>query len=50
MGKALFYRQLETGLKAAYDDATDVITCNFMHWDATEGIAAFIEKRAPHWR
>ena len=49
MGKALFYRQVETGLKAAYDDAADVMACNFMHRDATEGVAAFIEKRAPHW-
>ena len=49
MGKTLFYRQVETGLKAAYDDAADVMACNFMHRDATEGVAAFIEKRAPHW-
>ena len=50
MGKALFYRQVETGLKAAYDDAADVMTGNFLRHDAAEGVSAFIEKRAPLWR
>lgn len=49
MGKALFYRQVEKGLAAAYDDAADVMACNFAQPDATEGIAAFIGKRAPRW-
>ena len=49
MGKALFYRQIELGLAAAYDDAAAVMACNFMHADATEGVSAFIEKRKPSW-
>lgn len=48
-GKALFYRQLEAGLEAAYADASTTIACNFMAPDAQEGVAAFIEKRPPNW-
>ena len=48
-GKALFYRQIEGGLAAAYDDAAGVMARNFVHRDTTEGIAAFIEKRPPVW-
>jgi enoyl-CoA hydratase/carnithine racemase len=47
MGKALFYRQMESGIEAAYEDASRTIACNFAHADAQEGIAAFIEKRKP---
>jgi enoyl-CoA hydratase/carnithine racemase len=50
MGKALFYRQMETGIEAAYQDAAATITCNFMQQDAQEGIAAFLEKRKPDWK
>ena len=49
MGKALFYRQLETGLEAAYQDASATISCNFMQAEAREGVAAFLEKRKPLW-
>ncbi len=49
MGKALFYRQLETGLAAAYQDASATISCNFMQAEAREGVAAFLEKRKPRW-
>jgi len=49
MGKALFYRQLDAGLEAAYRDASTTITCNFMHPVAAEGVDAFIEKRPPKW-
>lgn len=48
-GKALFYRQLDAGLEAAYADASTTIACNFMAPDAQEGVAAFIEKRPPNW-
>ena len=50
MGKALFYRQLETGIAAAYDDAGQTMACNMMDEAALEGVQAFIEKRAPDWR
>jgi enoyl-CoA hydratase/carnithine racemase len=49
MGKALFYRQMESGIEAAYEDASRTIACNFAHPDAEEGVAAFIEKRKPGW-
>lgn len=49
LGKALFYRQLETGLGPAYADASRTIACNFADPAASEGIAAFLEKRAPRW-
>jgi enoyl-CoA hydratase/carnithine racemase len=49
MGKTLFYRQLETGIEAAYQDASATIACNFALPDAQEGIGAFLEKRKPNW-
>jgi enoyl-CoA hydratase/carnithine racemase len=50
LGKALFYRQLETGIQAAYDDAATTMACNMMDADALEGVQAFIDKRPPDWR
>jgi enoyl-CoA hydratase/carnithine racemase len=50
MGKALFYRQLETGIEAAYADAGETMACNMMDEAALEGVQAFIDKRAPNWR
>jgi enoyl-CoA hydratase/carnithine racemase len=49
MGKALFYRQLETGIAAAYEDAGRTMACNMMNAAALEGVQAFIEKRKPAW-
>ena len=49
MGKALFYRQLETGIAAAYTDAVQTMACNMMDESALEGVQAFIDKRAPAW-
>ena len=49
MGKALFYRQLELGLEAAYDDAAQTMACNMMDGSALEGVQAFIDKRPPRW-
>ncbi len=49
MGKALFYRQLEQGIAAAYDDAARTMACNMMDPDALEGVQAFIDKRKPDW-
>ena len=49
MGKALFYRQLEAGIAAAYVDASQTMACNMMEEAALEGVQAFIDKRAPDW-
>jgi enoyl-CoA hydratase/carnithine racemase len=48
-GKALFYRQIEVGMAAAYEDAGQTMACNMMDESALEGVRAFIEKRAPNW-
>ncbi|MDE2275008.1 MAG: enoyl-CoA hydratase [Burkholderiales bacterium] len=50
LGKALFYRQLETGIAAAYEDAGRTMACNMMDGSALEGVQAFIDKRPPDWR
>jgi len=50
LGKALFYRQLETGIEAALADAGRTMACNMTHESAQEGVQAFIEKRPPDWR
>ncbi|MES2098778.1 MAG: enoyl-CoA hydratase [Pseudomonadota bacterium] len=50
LGKQLFYRQLETGIEAAYADAAQTMACNMMDDSALEGVQAFIEKRPPDWR
>ncbi|SFO69395.1 Enoyl-CoA hydratase/carnithine racemase [Variovorax sp. OK605] len=50
LGKALFYRQLETGIEAALADASQTMACNMMDESALEGVQAFIEKRPPHWK
>ena len=49
MGKALFYRQLEGGIAAAYEDAARTMACNMMDESALEGVQAFIDKRPPRW-
>lgn len=50
MGKQLFYRQMEAGLDAAYQLATETMACNMMCEDAGEGIDAFMAKRKPEWK
>ena len=50
MGKALFYRQIETGIDAAYVDAAHTMACNMMDDSALEGVQAFIDKRPPDWQ
>ena len=49
MGKQLFYRQLEKGIAASYDDAGATMACNMMDDAALEGVQAFIEKRPARW-
>lgn len=48
-GKGLFYRQLETGIEAAYQLAGQTMACNMMYDSALEGVQAFIDKRKPNW-
>jgi enoyl-CoA hydratase/carnithine racemase len=49
MGKGLFYRQIESGTEAAYEDALQTMACNMMDADALEGVQAFLDKRAPRF-
>jgi enoyl-CoA hydratase/carnithine racemase len=49
LGKRAFYRQLEMGLEDAYRFTTEVIVDNALGGDFEEGLAAFLEKRAPTW-
>ena len=50
MGKQLFYRQLETGIAAAYAEAGRTMACNMMEPETLEGVQAFIDKRPPDWK
>jgi enoyl-CoA hydratase/carnithine racemase len=50
MGKALFYRQLEKSIGAAYGDAAQTMACNMMDDAALEGVQAFIDKRPATWQ
>lgn len=49
-GKDMFYKQLDMSVEDAYDYASDVMTCNMMADDVSEGIDAFIEKRQAIWK
>ena len=49
-GKRLFYAQVEKSVEAAYELANEVMACNMISEDAAEGVAAFVEKRAPVWK
>jgi len=49
LGKQLFYRQVESGTAAAYEDAGRTMACNMMEPATLEGVQAFIEKRKPDW-
>jgi enoyl-CoA hydratase/carnithine racemase len=48
-GKAMFYRQQDMTQSDAYEFAGEVMARNMMEEDATEGIAAFLQKRPPAW-
>ncbi len=50
LGKRAFYAQLEAGLRDAYRQAGETMTCNLGYADAAEGIDAFVGKRPPRWR
>lgn len=50
LGKRAFYQQLELPEQEAYARACQTMAANALTEDAQEGIAAFLEKRAPEWR
>ncbi|HKQ26071.1 MAG TPA: enoyl-CoA hydratase [Burkholderiales bacterium] len=49
-GKRMFYKQIEMGMDAAYEYASEVMACNMMAEDVGEGIDAFAQKRTPNWK
>ena len=49
-GKAGLIAQAEAPLDVAYEAATRIMLENLLAADATEGIAAFVDKRAPRWK
>ena len=50
IGKDAFWTQIELDEHRAYDVGRSVMVKNALTADAQEGIAAFVEKRAPAWR
>ncbi len=44
-GKRLFYRQLEMGVEAAYQLASQTMACNMLEADACAGIDGFINRK-----
>ncbi len=49
LGKRAFYAQLELSQPDAYRSTQECMVANSLAADAQEGIAAFLEKRAPRW-
>lgn len=49
IGKRAFYDQMQMPIEAAYAHAGAVMVENMLFRDTEEGIAAFIDKRAPDW-
>jgi enoyl-CoA hydratase/carnithine racemase len=49
IGKRAFYEQIEQPLDVAYALAAKAMVDNLAERDSAEGIAAFLEKRQPHW-
>jgi enoyl-CoA hydratase/carnithine racemase len=49
IGKLAFQEQIDRDLKDAYEYCNQVMVNNMMAGDASEGIAAFLEKRVPKW-
>jgi len=50
IGKRAFYSQVDRTEDAAYERCAPVMAENALAHDAQEGMAAFLEKRAPVWR
>ncbi|MBV8067779.1 MAG: enoyl-CoA hydratase [Candidatus Eremiobacteraeota bacterium] len=49
LGKAAFYAQIDLDQARAYDYTKAVMTSNALEPNASEGIAAFLERRTPKW-
>jgi len=50
MGKELFYSQIEHGIEAAYEMATETMVSNMKLPETKEGLQAFIDKKPmPEW-
>jgi enoyl-CoA hydratase/carnithine racemase len=49
-GKRMFYKQLEHKMEDAYAYAGEIMACNMMAQDVTEGVDAFINKRQAVWK
>lgn len=50
IGKEAFYRQVDLPQDTAYAAMAETMAANAVIEDAQEGMSAFVEKRAPHWR
>ncbi|MFN2388521.1 MAG: enoyl-CoA hydratase/isomerase family protein [Actinomycetota bacterium] len=50
LGKRSFYRAEDMGFDAALDHLAGMLSLCLQSEDATEGIAAFLQKRAPEWK
>jgi len=50
IGKQAFYEQLQMPIDQAYSYTGAVMASNMMYKDTAEGVAAFLEKRAPTWK
>lgn len=50
IGKEGFYQQVEKTQAEAYSLMAEAISCNAVAPDGQEGIAAFVQKRAPVWQ
>lgn len=49
LGKAAFYTQIDLDQPKAYAYAKEIMSMNALDRDAQEGMAAFVERRSPHW-
>jgi enoyl-CoA hydratase/carnithine racemase len=50
LGKKVFYEQIEQPIAPAYAVTSEVMACNMLLDDASEGIDAFLGKRAAVWQ
>jgi len=49
-GKKMFYEQLEKDIEEAYPFASEIMACNMMAEDVSEGIDSFLKKRITVWQ